>query len=292
MKIGITGATGFIGSHLARLARERGHEVVAFSRHQKPGAGFVATRAFSLESVPDLEGLEAIVHLAGESIMGLWTPAKKRRILKSRVEGTLRIVEALNAQPDKVKAFICGSAIGYYGDTGETEITETSPAGSGFLADVTKAWEAEASKARDVRTVSIRTGMALGSDGGAMKLMAPAFRLGLGGRLGSGRQWMSCIHVDDVAGIILHAIEHPEVSGPVNAVMPEPVRNADFTRALGRAVHRPAVLPAPAFALKMGLGELSHLLLDSQRALPEAALASGYAFRYPTIETTLAAAVR
>jgi uncharacterized protein (TIGR01777 family) len=285
MKIGITGASGFIGSHVARLARTRGHETVAFSREPKPIPGFVETRKFSTETKPDVSGLDAIVHLAGETIMGLWTPAKKRRILASRVEGTRRIVEALNDSPAPPATFICGSAIGYYGDTGEREVTEASPVGEGFLAGVAEAWEREGSKASHARTAYLRTGFVLGPDGGAMKLIAPVFRSALGGRLGSGRQWMSCIHVEDVAGLVLHAIEQPAVNGPLNAVMPDPVRNSGFTRALARAAHRPAIFPAPAFALKIALGELSHLLLDSQRVIPEATIATGYAYRFPTLES-------
>lgn len=286
MKIGITGARGFIGGHVTRIARERGHEIVAFSRHPRPGE-----RRFATDAPPDLASLDAVVHLAGESIMGWWTPAKKRRIRDSRVEGTRRLVEALNAAPDAPRIFVGGSAIGYYGDTGEREVMESSPAGDGFLADVCQAWEMEAARATAARTTLIRTGFVLGPDGGAMRLIAPAFRLALGGPLGNSRQWMSCIHVADVAGLILHAIEQESVQGPLNAVLPAPLRNADFTRAVARAVHRPAILPAPAFALKVALGELSHLLLDSQRVLPEATLASGYAFRHPTIESALAATV-
>jgi len=286
MKIGITGARGFIGGHVARLAREHGHEVIAFSRH--PGS---AGRRFSTDAPPDLSGLDAVVHLAGESIMGLWTPAKKRRIRDSRVEGTRCLVEAMNTDAGGPRILVSGSAIGYYGDTGEREVTESSPAGAGFLAEVASIWEAEAARATKARVTLIRTGLVLGPDGGAMRFITPAFRLGLGGRLGSGRQWMSCVHVDDVAGLILHAVEQESVHGPLNAVLPAPLRNADFTRALARAVHRPAILPAPSFALKIGLGELSHLLLDSQRVRPEATLASGYAFRHPSITDALAASV-
>jgi uncharacterized protein (TIGR01777 family) len=291
MKIGITGARGFIGGHLAKLAREHGHQVVSFSRHPEPLPGFLEARPFSLDTPPDVSGLGALVHLAGESIMGLWTPAKKRRIRESRVQGTRRVVEAIAAARSGPSVFICGSAIGFYGDTGEREVSEGSPSGTGFLADVCQSWEAEA-RAATIRTVRIRTGFVLGRDGGAMQLVAPAFRLCLGGNLGDGRQWMSCVHVDDVAGLILHAIESESIEGPLNAVLPDPVRNADFTRAVARAVHRPAIIPAPAFALKIGLGELSHLLLDCQRVVPTATLASGYRFRHPTLESAVAAAVR
>lgn len=287
MKIGITGARGFIGRHVSRLAREHGHEVIAFSR--QPAAG---ERLFRPTERPDVSGLDAIVHLAGESILGLWTDAKKRRIRDSRVEGTRHLVEAMNAAPDGPRIFVCGSAIGFYGDTGEREVDETSPAGRGFLAEVSTAWESEARRADHARTTLIRTGFVLGNDGGAMQLIAPVFRLGGGGPLGNGRQWMSCIHVDDVAGIILHALERDDVSGALNAVLPDPVRNADFTRAIARAVRRPAFLPAPSFAIKLALGELSHLLLDSQRIAPRATIASGYLYRHPTIEATAAAACR
>jgi uncharacterized protein (TIGR01777 family) len=288
MKIGITGASGFIGAHVAKLARKQGHEVVGFSRKPAPAPGFAETRRFSQDEKPDLSGLDAIVHLAGESIMGLWTTAKKNRILTSRVEGTRRIVEALNSSPNGPSTFICGSAIGYYGDTGEQEVAEPDSPGEGFLAGVCDAWERAGSEATRTRTVFIRTGFVLGSDGGAMKLIAPVFRAGIGGRLGDGRQWMSCIHVDDVAGIILHAIGNPQVSGPLNAVMPDPARNVDFTRAIAHAAHRPAIFPAPAFAIRIALGELSHLLLDSQRVLPKATLASGYAYRFPTLDAAAA----
>lgn len=277
-RIGLTGASGFIGTHVARLARERGHEVVAFSRNPAAGA-----RKFSLEEPPDVSGLDAVVHLAGESILGLWTSEKKRRIRDSRVLGTRRLVEAMNAAPDTPRIFVCGSAIGYYGETGDRAVTESSPAGTGFLAEVAQAWEHEATQASRARVTLLRTGFVLGRDGGAMQLIRPVFRAGLGGRLGNGRQWMSCVHVADVAGIILHAVENEHVAGPLNAVQPEPVRNADFTRVLAHAAHRPAIFPAPALAMKLALGELSHLLLDSQRVLPEATLSSGYRFQFPTL---------
>ncbi len=285
MKIGITGARGFIGQHVSRLAREHGHEVIAFSRQPGPGG-----RRFSTTEPPDVSGLDAVVHLAGESILGLWTDAKKQRIRASRVDGTRQLVNALNATPDGPRILVAGSAIGFYGDTGERLVDETSPVGTGFLAEVAAAWEAEALRATSARTTLIRTGFVLGNDGGAMQLIAPVFRLGGGGPLGNGRQWMSCVHVDDVAGIILHALERDSVSGPLNAVLPDPVRNTDFTKAIARAVHRPAFFPAPAFAIKLALGELSHLLLDSQRVAPTATLSSGYLYRYPNMDAAAAAA--
>lgn len=288
MKIGITGATGFIGSQLAEEARERGYEVVAFSRSpDQPKPGFSETRKFTIDSTPDLSGLDAIVHLAGESILGLWTPAKKRRIRDSRIEGTRRIAEALATAPNGPRVFVSGSAVGYYGDTGDTVTDESSPSGKGFLAEVSRRWEAEADGAPEsVRTTKLRIGFVLGN-GGAMKLVGPVFKAGLGGRLGDGQQWMSCIHVEDVAGLILHALENDAVSGPLNAVMPEPVRNVEFTHAAAKAAHRPAMMPAPKILLKIVLGELSHLLLDSQRVVPMVAQKTGYKFRYPTVAAAL-----
>lgn len=292
MKIGITGATGLIGGRVRELAVERGHETVSFTRSPEsvPAANGEA-RKFSTAEPLDLGGLDAIVHLAGESILGLWTPPKKRRILKSRVAGTCAIVDALRGAANGPSIFVCGSAIGFYGDTGESVATEASPAGTGFLAEVAEAWEAEATRADGVRTTIVRTGFVLARDAGAMALVTPVFRAGLGGKLGSGQQWMSCVHVDDVAGLILHAVENSEVSGPLNAVLPEPVRNLDFTRAVAAAVHRPAILPAPEIALKIALGQLSHLLLDSQRVVPERTVASGYTFHYANLASALDATV-
>lgn len=285
MKIGITGVTGFIGRQVARQAYQRGYRVIAFSRDPEPIGGFLETRKFSIDEHPNLEGLDALVHLAGESIMGIWTPPKKRRIRNSRIEGTRRIVEVLNMPGDKPPIFVCGSAIGFYGDTGDFTADESCPPGTGFLADVAREWEDEANRA-NVRVVNLRTGFVIGR-GGAMKLIGPVFRAGLGGRLGSGRQWMSCVHVEDVAGLILHAIEKPDASGPVNAVMPEPVRNIEFTRTLASIVHRPALVPAPTLALKVALGQLSDLLLDSQRVIPQRARELGYRFRYADLAGAL-----
>lgn len=291
MKIGITGATGFVGRELVRQCLAGGHEVIGYSRSGPPDADFadsVKWRVFSTGKPLDVEGLDAIAHLAGESILGLWTDQKKKRIHDSRIDGTRRVVEGIAAATAPPSVLVCGSAIGFYGDTGEVEVTEATPKGKGFLAEVAADWEQEAARAEDTRVIFLRSGLVLGCGGGAMQLIGPAFRACLGGPLGNGRQWMSCIHVRDVAGIVLHAIEHPEVSGPLNAVLPEPVRNVDFTRAVAKAVHRPAVVPAPAFAIRLALGDLSHLLLDSQRVLPERTLGSGYQFEFRTLDAALA----
>lgn len=280
--IGILGASGFVGSRLGELAREGGWTVVPFSRRAREGF-----RVLPEDGTPDFSGLEAVVNLAGEPILGLWTPAKKRAIRTSRVEGTRRVVEALAASSAGPRVLVNASAIGFYGDTGETQVDESSPAGTGFLAETCHAWEAEAvrAEATGVRVARIRIGFVLGS-GGAMKLVLPIFRAGLGGNLGNGRQWMSCVHVDDVAGLILWAVESG-ASGAVNAVMPRPVRNAEFTRTLGRVLKRPTILPAPAFALRTALGGMSAIMLDSTRVVSRAA--DGYTFRYPDLESAVRA---
>ena len=285
MKIGIIGATGYIGSRLRAATLASGQEVVCFSRNERPGF-----RQFSLDAVPDFSGLDAIVNLAGESILGLWTRQKKEKILRSRVDTTRQVLEGISRLPDGPRILINASAIGYYGETGENLATETSPAGTGFLAQTCNAWEeaTQGSIAERVRVIRLRIGFVTGP-GGAMRFVLPLFKMGLGGPLGNGRQWMSCIHVDDVAGLILWAIANESIFGPVNAVCPEPVRNTDFTRALARAVHRPAILPAPAFALRLALGELSRVMLDSVRIIPKVALEDGYTFRFPNVEAGLQA---
>ena len=285
MKIGIIGATGYIGSRLRKATLASGREVVCFSRKERPGF-----RQFSLDAVPDFSGLDAIVNLAGESILGLWTRQKKEKILRSRVDTTRQVLEGISRLPDGPRILINASAIGYYGETGENLATETSPAGTGFLAQTCNAWEeaTQSSFAERVRVIRLRIGFVTGP-GGAMRFVLPLFKMGLGGPLGNGRQWMSCIHVDDVAGLILWAIANESIFGPVNAVCPEPVRNIDFTRSLARAVHRPAILPAPAFALRLALGELSRVMLDSVRIIPKVALEDGYTFRFPNVEAGLQA---
>ena len=280
MIIGITGGTGFIGHAVRRNLEARGDSTILYSRR-----GGAERRLFSLTHPLDVSGCEGLVHLAGESILGLWTKEKRRRILESRVEGTRRLVEGIAAAPVKPRVLVSASAIGFYGDTGETVVDEAAPAGSGFLAEVAQAWEAEALKAEalGVRVVRLRIGFVLGRDGGAMQLIKPVFRLGVGGRLGSGRQWMSCIEVEDLAAMVSTCLHDVQFTGPVNAVMPEPVTNSDFTRAAAHAARRPALFPAPAFALRLGLGDLSHLLLDSQRVVPGRFLQAGFPYRFAKV---------
>jgi hypothetical protein len=281
LRIGIFGASGFVGGALRAAALSGGDEAVCFSRRERPGF-----RIF--RGVGDLAGLDAVVNLAGEPILGMWTAARKQGILESRVRGTNRIVEAITSGGSTVRTLVNASAIGFYGDTGDRIVDEATPCGAGFLAETCQAWEAAASGAvvSGVRVVLVRMGFVIGS-GGAMGLIRPVFRMGLVGRLGSGRQWMSCIHVEDVAGMVLWAIHQDAVSGPVNAVMPEPVTNAEFTKAVAESVRRPAVFPAPGFVLKAALGELSHVLLDSSRVLPGVARRGGYPYRFSTLPAAL-----
>lgn len=292
MKIGITGGTGFIGSQVAQQARRQGHDVVIFSRRADSlNDPHAELRSFSPGSPPDLSGLDAVINLAGASIFGLWTKARRKRIIDSRIRSTRGIVEAIAAlarDGAPLPSLINGSAIGFYGDTGDHLVEESDDPGEGFLSEVCRAWEAEAHKAEacGARVVCLRTGFVIGR-GGAMALIGPFFRWGLGGRLGDGRQWMSGIHVDDVAGLILWAAANPSVQGPLNAVMPEPFRNIDFTREVARTVHRPALLPTPKWALRFGLGELSRLLLDSSRVQPRRAEEGGYVFRFASLPRAL-----
>jgi uncharacterized protein (TIGR01777 family) len=285
MIIGITGGTGFIGHAVRRAAEAAGDSTILFSRREGPGR-----RQFSLTQPLDVSGCDGLVHLAGESILGLWTRGKRHRILESRVEGTRRLVEGIAAAPVKPRVLVSASAIGYYGDTGDRIVDEDSPGGTGFLAEVAQAWEAEALKAEayGVRVVRLRIGFVLSRDGGAMRLIRPVFRLGLGGRLGSGRQWMSCIEIADLAAMVTICLHDETFSGPVNAVMPEPVTNAEFTRAVALSVRRPTLFPVPSFALRLGLGDLSHLLLDSHRVVPRALSGKGYRYRYPDVGSAFA----
>jgi hypothetical protein len=289
MTIGITGASGFIGRRIVDLARGRGHEVIAFSRTPGRAIPGCEMREFSTGSAPDLRGCDAVIHLAGESVAALWTRERRRRIRESRAQGTRRIVEAIAALDEPPEVLLSGSAVGYYRDAGDTEQTETSPPGSGFLTETVQAWEAEARRAEErCRVVLLRTGIVLGKGGGALRMLTPLFRCGLGARLGSGRQWMPWIHLEDEARLALFAIENLDVRGPLNATAPWPVRNAEFTLTLARVMRRPAVLDVPRLALR-ALGEFSHELLDSKRVLPAAASEHGYRFEFPELEPALAA---
>lgn len=288
MKIGLTGASGFIAGQLIPRLAERGHECVAFSRTaDRAVAGCRETRTLAAGTAPDLAGLDAIVNLAGESILGRWSTAKKARIRESRIGLTRELVNAMSASSARI--LISTSASGLYGDRGDEILTEESAPGRGFLAGVCREWEAEALRAREfgARVALARIGFVLAPRGGAMERLRPLFRLGLGGRLGHGRQWMPWVHVADVAGLIVHLLERESLEGPFNAAAPNPVRNADFTRALATLVRRPAFLAVPDFALRLALGELACVALDSTRLAPLRTLGSGYAFEFSQIADAL-----
>lgn len=244
-------------------------------------------RLFAPPKPPDLAGCDAVIHLAGESVLGVWTPAKKRRIVHSRLEGTRAVVEAIELARMPPEVLVSGSAIGFYGDSGDMELTEKSPGGNGFLADTTRAWEGEAARVRKSRLVLLRTGIALSRRGGALGVMAPLFRMGLGGRLGPGTQWMSWIHIEDLARMFLFAAENMDVRGALNGTAPWPIRNASFTDELARRLRRPAVLHVPAWAIRC-LGDFSHELLDSKRVVPGEATAHRFPFEYPQLSGALA----
>ena len=237
----------------------------------------------------DCRGLDGIVNLAGESILGLWTKTKRQRILESRLQTTGSIVAGLRGLGGACP-LVSASAVGIYGNRGDEELTEDAAAGTGFLANVARQWESAAKEAEPAgaRVALVRIGLVMGPDGGAYPPLRKLFQLGLGGRLGNGRQWMSPVHVADVAGLIVHLLDDGQSAGAFNAACPAPVRNEAFTRTVARALHRPALLPAPAFALRLALGDLSHLLLDSTRVLPQRTQAAGYEFRHPNLEAILA----
>jgi uncharacterized protein (TIGR01777 family) len=291
----VTGATGLIGTKLvARL-----QHAVVLSRdveRVRRELGASDTYAWSpLDGPPPataLADVDAVFHLAGEPIAeGRWTAERKRRIRDSRVLGTRNLVAALTASTIRPRVLVCASAVGYYGDRGDEVLDEQAPAGRGFLAEVCQAWETEARAAEPlgVRVVCVRIGVVLAPAGGALAKLLPPFRLGAGGRLGSGKQWLPWIHIDDLVGLLVHAATHAEVHGAMNAVAPAPVTNADFTRALGRALHRPTLLPVPRLALRVLLGEMAEVLTASERVLPKVAERTGYDFRFADLDTALAA---
>ena len=287
MRITVTGGTGFVGSAVVRRLRAAGHETTVLTRNPGVRAGM---RAWDPLAGPpeDLAAPEAVVHLAGEPVAQRWTAEAKRRIRDSRVLGTRHLVEALARLPEKPRVLVAASATGFYGGRGEEVLTEESAPGTGFLPEICVEWEREARRAEElgVRAVLLRTGIVLGAGGGALAKMLPPFRLGVGGRLGSGRQWMSWIHLEDVAGLAEWALRG-EARGAVNTTAPEPVRNAEFTRTLAAALRRPALFPVPESGLKLIFGEMAQVLLESQRVEPRAALAGGDGFRLPALAGAL-----
>jgi len=279
MKIAVSGAGGFVGRAFCDAARKKGHEVLALGRRS-------GDRIWDPSSQPaPLEGAEAVVHLAGEPVAeGRWTAGKMARIRDSRIVGTRNLVAGLRGSGARV--LVSASATGYYGDRGDEELTEDSTPGMDFLAEVCKGWEQEA-QAAPCRSVRVRIGIVLGPGGGALGKMLLPFKLGLGGRLGSGRQWMSWIHRDDLVSLLLHAIETEGVSGPLLGTAPAAVTNLDFTRALGRTLGRWTILPMPRWMLRFAVGKVAGVLCSSQRCLPRRTLDSGFVFRHPELESAL-----
>jgi uncharacterized protein (TIGR01777 family) len=295
--VAVSGASGLIGAALVQQLERDGIVVKRLVRsRERPDARRVFWDPAKGEIDRDaLEGVDAVVHLAGEGVAARWTAERKRSILRSRVDGTRLLAQTLAGLDRKPEVMVSASAVGIYGSRGDEALDEESAEGTDFLAEVGHGWEAAADPARKagMRVVHTRFGIVLSAAGGALGQMLPAFRLGGGGRLGDGNQWMSWISMDDAVGAIRFAIDHPEVEGPVNVVGPEPLRNSDFAQALGRALGRPALVPVPAFALRLLFGEMADgAILASQRALPRRLAEAGYTFRHPTLDSALAAALR
>ncbi len=291
--IAVSGTSGFIGGALVASLRAQGAGVKRLVRSapRDPQTEIQWNPAAPLDPAA-FEGLDAVVHLAGESIAALWTAGKKVRIRDSRVEGTRHLATALAQCAKRPRVLVCASAIGYYGNRGDEVLREDSPPGSGFLADVSREWEAAAQPARDtgIRVVHMRFGMVASPTGRALKQMLLPFKLGLGGRLGSGGQYMSWISLDDVVGAIEHALVTDSLAGPVNTVAPDSITNAEFTKALGAVLHRPTIFPVPEFMLRTLLGEMAEeVLLCSQRVEPARLLATGYQFKHPELKSGLEA---
>ena len=292
MKILIGGSHGLVGTALIKSLEAQGHEIFRLVRH-------APTSKTEVEWSPDrysialarIEGFDAVVNLAGESIAeGRWTDEKKRRIRESRVKGTKLLGDALANLTVRPKTFVCASAIGYYGNRGDELLTETSAPGDDFLAKVCAEWEQATALAAEkgIRVVNARFGVILDNNGGALQKMLPPFRMGVGGRIGSGKQWMSWIALDDVIGGIKFALANESVRGPVNFVSPNPVTNAEFTKTLGKVLSRPTIFSIPAFAVKLMFGEMGEaLLLGGQRVAPVRLVGGGFEFRYPQLQAAL-----
>lgn len=301
MKVTVTGATGLIGSRLVARLRERGDEVTVLSRDPERARASLGKLAGAVAWSPTdgpppsaaLAGRDGVVHLAGENVAQRWSAGAKARIRETRASGTRNLVAGLRDAEPRPGALVSASAVGYYGPRGDERLDESAPPGEDFLAEVVEAWEREAQAAAElgVRVVCVRTGVVLDRAGGALAKMLPPFRAGVGGPVAGGRQYVPWIHADDVAGIYLAALDRPDWSGPVNAAAPEPATNRDFSQALGRALHRPALAPVPALALKLLYGEMAQVVTTGQRAVPARALELGYRFEHPELDEALAAAL-
>jgi uncharacterized protein (TIGR01777 family) len=301
MKMAVTGATGLIGSRLVARLLERGDEVTVLSRDAERARSVLGNvdvvvwdPTGTAGPTEALAGRDGVVHLAGEPVAQRWGDMVKERIWTSREAGTRCLVAGLREADPRPGVLVSASAVGYYGPRGDERLDESADPGDDFLAQVTKAWEAEAAAAEKLglRVVMVRTGVVLDRAGGALAKMLPPFRAGIGGPVAGGRQYMPWIHLDDLVGIYLAALDGDDWSGPVNASAPEPVTNREFSKALGRALHRPAFAPIPSFALRMLYGEMAEIVTAGQRAVPKRALELGYDFRHPDLDEALAAALR
>lgn len=296
MKTLMTGATGLLGQALTQSLLDDGHTMVVLSRRPETTRARAGVEVYQWEPevgpppAEALQGVEAVVHLAGEPVAARrWTAEQKRRIRDSRVVGTRNLVAALQSAASRPSVLVSASAVGFYGDRGDEQLDERAVAGHDFLSEVCQAWEGESGRASElgIRVAQVRVGVVLSAAGGALPRMLPAFKLGVAGRLGSGRQWFPWVHVADIVGLFRHAMQSPQVSGPMNGAAPGIVTNAEFTKALASVLHRPAFLPAPRLALNLALGEMAEMLLASSRVVPQAALVSGYHFRYPHLKEAL-----
>ncbi|MGA2745236.1 MAG: TIGR01777 family oxidoreductase [Candidatus Sulfotelmatobacter sp.] len=288
-RILVSGVSGPIGVALLSSLRTRGCEIARLVRGASTSEAQIAWNPAQPISPKTVSGFDAVIHLAGESIVGRWTSEKKSKIRNSRVEGTRNLAQALAQTKNKPQVFICSSAIGYYGNRGDEVLNEQSASGSGFLPEVCREWEAATKAAADarIRTVQIRTGVVLSPKGGALGKMLMPFKMGIGGRIGDGRQWMSWIDVRDMVGAI-HHILHSDLQGPVNMVAPKPVTNAEFTKTLASVLSRPAIFPMPAFVVKLAFGEMGEtVLLGSQRVEPAQLIGSGYQFHFRDLRASL-----
>jgi uncharacterized protein (TIGR01777 family) len=308
MRVTVTGASGLIGSALVAELREQGAEVTVLSRDPSRAGATLGVEAVGWDPLAEpapvaaLAGRDAVVHLAGENIAQRWSTRAKRAIRESRVTGTRNLIAGLeaagaadggSARDGRPRTLISGSAVGYYGPRGEEPLDEDSPAGNDFLAEICIAWEDEAAKASELgmRVVRVRTGVVLDSEGGALAKMLPPFRLGVGGPVAGGAQYMSWIHREDLVGMIRAALEDERWSGPVNGTAPEPVTNREFSHALGRALHRPSLLPVPGFALGLLYGEMAEIVTTGARVMPAKPLVLGYDFRHPELDEALRSAL-
>ncbi len=299
MRVTVTGATGLIGRRLVERLKARGDEVTVLSRRPSRAAAELGVDGAEWDPMAGpaptdaLSGRDGVVHLAGEPVAQRWNDEVKARIRESRELGTRNLVAGIQDADPRPKVLVCASGIDWYGPRGDEEVTEDEPAAPDFLAQVCAVWEAEACRAQelDVRVVRLRTGVVLSQEGGALAKMLPFFKLGIGGPVAGGKQWMPWIHLDDITGMYLAALDGDDWTGPVNAVSPEPATNRDFSRALGRALHRPAFAPVPAFAIKVLYGDMAEIVTEGRRAVPKRAQELGYAYEHPELDEALRSAL-